>query len=177
MVFDQYLNPTDHNPRRIRKADKDFAKELDFKEIKCPVKITDIHKIEKNNSIGISVFGYESMEKYSIYISKKCCEEKHVDLLLLGEGEKRHYGLINDFNRFVYDHSLHRGRKRFCPSCLHAFSTEEILKCHIKDFFKINGKKTIKMLKKDEYVQFKNFEQKIKALFMIYAYFESILVP
>ena len=84
----RYLKPPDHNPRRVTKADKDFAKRLDFKDIKFPVKIRDIHKIEKKNSIDISVFGYENKEKYPIYVSKKCCEEKHVDLLLIGEGEK-----------------------------------------------------------------------------------------
>ena len=43
----RYLNPADHHPARITKADKDFAKTLDFKDIKFPVKIRDIHKIEK----------------------------------------------------------------------------------------------------------------------------------
>ena len=76
----------------------------------------------------------------------------------------------------MYDHSLHRGRKHFCCYCLHAFITEEILKCHIKDCFKINGKQTIKMPKKVEYLKFKHFERKIKSSFMIYANFESILV-
>ena len=33
------------------------------------------------------------------------------------------------------------------------------------------------MLKKGEYVKFKNFEWKIKSTFMIYADFESTLVP
>ena len=47
------LHPTDHNPRIITKADKGFAKKLGFKDIKFPVKIRDIQKIEKNNSIGI----------------------------------------------------------------------------------------------------------------------------
>ena len=42
---------------------------------------------------------------------------------------------------------------------------------------KINGKETIKMSKKGEYVKFKNFERKLKSLFMIYTDFESILVP
>ena len=37
---------------------------------------------------------------------------------------------------------------------------EEILKCHIKDFLKINGKQWIKMPKKREYVRFKHFERK-----------------
>ena len=32
----RYLNPADHQPARIKKADKDFAKRLDFKDIKFP---------------------------------------------------------------------------------------------------------------------------------------------
>ena len=54
--------------------------------------------------------------------------------------KKHYYVLITDFNTFMYDHSLHRERKIFCCYCLHAFITEEILKQHIKDCFKINGK-------------------------------------
>ena len=56
------MHPADHNPTRIRKVDKDFARELDFKDIKFPVKIGNIHKIGKNNCIGFSVFGYENKE-------------------------------------------------------------------------------------------------------------------
>ena len=52
----KYLNPDDHDSLRITKDDKDVAKSLDFKDIKFPVKTRDIHKIEKKNYIGISVF-------------------------------------------------------------------------------------------------------------------------
>ena len=31
-------------------------------------------------------------------------KKKHVDLLLIGEREKKDYVLIKDFNRFIYDH-------------------------------------------------------------------------
>ena len=41
----RYLNPADHNPRRITKADKDFAKRLDFKDIKFLLR--DIQKLKK----------------------------------------------------------------------------------------------------------------------------------
>ena len=75
------------------------------------------------------------------------------------------------------DHTLHCGRKHFCGYCLQAFRTAEKLKCHIKDCFKSNGKHTIKMPKKGEYVKFKNFEGKVKSSIMIYADFGSILVP
>ena len=66
----KYLNPADCNPARITKAGKNFEKKLDFKEIKFPVKIRDIHKIEEKNSICISVFTYENKEKHPIYVSK-----------------------------------------------------------------------------------------------------------
>ena len=60
----------------------------------------------------------------------------------------------------MYDHTLHRGRKHFCCYCLQAFSTEEILKPHIKDCFKINGKQRIMMPIKGECVQFKSYKRK-----------------
>ena len=42
----------------------------------------------------IKAFGYENKEKHPMHMSKKCCEEKHVGLLLIrGEG-KRHYFFI-----------------------------------------------------------------------------------
>ena len=46
--FNWYLHPADHNPKLIRKADKDFAKIIDFKGMEFPFKIRDIHKTEKN---------------------------------------------------------------------------------------------------------------------------------
>ena len=66
----RYLNPAYHHPARIIKADKDFAKNLDFKDIKFQVNFKDIQKLEKKNSIDISVFGYENKEKHPIYVSK-----------------------------------------------------------------------------------------------------------
>ena len=109
----RYLNPADHHPTRNTETDKDFAETNDFKDIKFPVKFRDIHKIEEKNSIGNSVFSYENKEKHPIYVSKKCCEKKHVDLLIIGELGKRHYVLIKDFNTLIYDHTLHCGKKTF----------------------------------------------------------------
>ena len=68
--------------------------------------------------------------------------------MLIGEEGKRHYALIKDFNTFMFDHTLHRGRKHFCRYCLQAFSSEEILKCHIIDCLKLMANKELKRLKK-----------------------------
>ena len=50
----RYLNLAGHNPRRITKVDKDFAKRLDFRDTKFPIRIRDIHKIEKKNSSALA---------------------------------------------------------------------------------------------------------------------------
>ena len=52
----QILKSCKSSPSKT-KADRYFVKKLDFENIEFPIKIRDIHKIEKKNSIGISVFG------------------------------------------------------------------------------------------------------------------------
>ena len=59
----KYLNPA--NQKRTKTLPKSLI-------IKAQVKIRDIHKFEKKNSIDVSVFGYE---KHLIYVSKKRYEE------------------------------------------------------------------------------------------------------
>ena len=76
------------------------------------MKIRDIHKIEIN-SIDISVFGHETKEKHPVYLSKKCCEDKHVDLLLIGEEGKKRYVPIKYLDTFMYNHTLHHRKKTF----------------------------------------------------------------
>ena len=60
----------------------------------------------------------------------------------------------------MYDHTLHRGKKILCHYCLQAFSTEEILKRHIKDCFKINDKQKIIMPKKVNMLNSKIMKEK-----------------
>ena len=52
----RYLHPVDCNPARIVKANQDFAKRLDFKDVKLPVTIRDIHKIEKKRILSALAF-------------------------------------------------------------------------------------------------------------------------
>ena len=61
------------------------------------------------------------------------------------------------------DHSLRK--TTFLSLLFTCLLYRRILKCHIKNCFKINGKQTIKMPKKGEYVKFKNLERKIKSPF------------
>ena len=54
----RYLHPGDYNPRRLTKADEDFAKKLKFKDIPFSVKSRDIY-LNWKNSFGVSDFGYK----------------------------------------------------------------------------------------------------------------------
>ena len=174
----RYLHLADHYPARIakgfsKKKKKDFSKILDFKDIKT----RDIHKIEKKIILSALVILVNKIRKniQSMY-QKNVMKINMLIYLLIGEEDKKHYVLMKDFNTFMCNHKLSRGRNYLCLYCLQAFSTEEILKGHIKDCFNINGKQRIEMPKISEYVTFKNYERNIK-LFMIYADFENILVP
>ena len=66
----RYLHSVGHNLKRITKSDNDFTKNLDYNDIKFPVKVRDILTMKKKNSIWISAFGYENKEKHPKYVSK-----------------------------------------------------------------------------------------------------------
>ena len=86
----------------------------DFKGKKLPVKVWDIYKIERKNSIAISVFGYKDEKKYPIYASKIRREDKHVALLVIYNRDKKNFVLIKDYNAYMYGYTQNRWRKLFC---------------------------------------------------------------
>ena len=77
---------------------------FDFKDTEFHVKVTNIQKI---------------IYRYPIYVPKTCCEEKHIDLLLIEEKGKRHYVHNKDFN------PLNCGRKHFRCCCLQVSSSKK----------------------------------------------------
>ena len=113
----RHLNPQDKTPQRIKKSDKEYVNKLDYSGIEFPVTIKQFNKIEKNNNINVNVFGYEDKQPYPVYISKEKYED-HIELLLVTKDENKHYVLIKDFNKFMYNQTKHKERKNFCMHCL-----------------------------------------------------------
>ena len=146
-VLVPYLYPADLNPWKIRKADKDFAKYFDFKDIKFLIKTRDIHERKTKNCIGISIFDYGNKEKYPIYLSKNI-SKRHVDILLIGEEGKRDYILIKDFNSFMYDHILHWGRKRFFVIVYRLLAPQKFSKVMLRIALRLTVNKWLRCLKK-----------------------------
>ena len=143
----RHLNPQDKDPQRIKKTDKQYIEKLDYSSIEFPVTVKQINKIEKQNNICINLFGYEEKQKFPIYISKEKYQD-HMELLLITEGENKHYFLIKEFNKFMFRQNKHEHRKHFCMYCLQCFSREDVLTEHKNNCISINGIQAINCLKK-----------------------------
>ena len=97
-----------------------------------------------------------------------------MNLLSITEGENKHYVLIKDFNRFMYNQRKHEQRKHFCMYCLQCFSSEDILTRQKENCITINGKQAIQMPEKGSILKFNNFHRQLPVPFVIYADFEAI---
>ena len=169
----RYLNPQEKDPQRIKRTDKTFICQLDYSSIEFPVTVKQINKIEKQNNICINLFGFEEKHIFPIYISKEKYQD-HMELLLITEGENKHYILIKEFNRLMFRRTKHEHRKHFCMYCLQCFSREDVLTEHKNNCISINGKQAIKMPEKGDKVYFKNHHKQLSVPFVIYADFEAI---
>ena len=169
----RHSNPQDKDPQRIKKTDKQYIEKLDYSSIEFPVTVKQINKIEKQNNIRINLFGYEEKQPFPIHISKEKYQD-HMELLLITEGENKHYVLIKDFNKFMFKQNKHEPQKHFCMYCLQCFSREDVLTKHINNCISINGKQAINMPEKGDKVYFKNHHKQLPVPFVIYADFEAI---
>ena len=98
-----------------------------------------------------------------------------MNLLLITENENKHYVLIKDFNRFMYNQTKYEHKKHFCMYCPQCFSSERVLNNHKENCIQVNGKQAIKMPDKDNNIlKFNNFHKQQAVPFGIYADFEAI---
>ena len=170
----RHLNPQDKDPQRIKKVDRQYVEKLDYSNIDFPVSVKHYRKIEKQNSINISVFGYEDRQPYPIYVSKEKYED-HMELLHVTKDENKHYVLIKDFNKFMYNQTKHKERKNFCMYCLQCFSSQRVLNNHKDICIQINDTQAIRMPNKyNNILKFNNFHKQQAVPFVIYADFEAI---
>ncbi|CAB4043495.1 Hypothetical predicted protein, partial [Paramuricea clavata] len=82
----RHLNPKARRATTITQKDREFITNLDYDGIDFPVKISDIDRIERKNSINISVFGYKGKKQFYPIRNSKSAYEDHMELLLLGDG-------------------------------------------------------------------------------------------
>jgi hypothetical protein len=173
------LHPQEKDAQRVTKY-KAFADSLHFGNIKFPVRVTDIGKFEDLNQYNINVFGLDSdNDLFPIVVSEhKYPEGNNIDLLLITQNEDEkvltHYCWIKDINRLIYDINNNNNSKHLCRRCLKYFSSAELLVKHGTDC-SLFGIQRVTLPKHGEVVEFKNYQKQLKAPFVIYADFESLL--
>ena len=172
------------NPQRVSERVREAAEKYNWKGIRFPVEISQYRKFEKQNP-GIAVSAYELVldmkqvdcewrykyELRPLYVSNIIECEKHLMLMLLTEGEKRHYILMKDLSPFIM--TKNRGKHYPCRFCLHGFTRKDLLDEHQPNCM-THSPALVEL--PHEPVKFKKYEDTIAHPVVIYADFESTLV-
>ena len=106
-----------------------YLSELNMENIEYPVKIDQIGLFEEQNmDISVNVFAFDGEELVSLYQTKHRGRSQHINLLMISEGDKRHYVLIKDLRRLLYSKTNNKCYP--CKYCLHRCSTLKVLQQH-----------------------------------------------
>lgn len=165
------IHPTENNSHRVSSY-VPFLNELNIDGIDFPTPLSQIDKFERLNQISINVFGWEK-EIFPLHITRHNFD-KHVNLLLIWDGEQSHFCLIKNLSRLLGNLTKHEHQSFYCPYCLHRFVNKSKLDSHIVDC-KEHKEQKIKM-PKENWLQFDKHHFQLPVPFVIYADLESILV-
>ena len=144
--------------------------------VTCPVAVSQVPTIERLNNLRINVFGLEKTTVFPLYISKRE-EDECINLLLMKNETNEHYCLIKNLSRLLSGESQHNGECFPCERCLHIFSCEDLLKEHLnycKDFC---AQHVTVPLQGENMLKYKHINYEHPIPYIIYADFESILIP
>ena len=100
---------------------------------------------------------------------------KTVNLLLIVDGEKKHYTAIKSLGRLLCsENTKHKESQEFCINCLQGFSSTEVRDKHF-EYCIDNEAVKVEMPRQGSKIRFKDGSKQMKVPFIMYADFESIL--
>ncbi len=169
-----HLYPVSQHAERTNNYTQYFGK-LNLSGLHYPVSLKDINIFEQNNiNISVNVYSYT---KYLVplRISNQRDAENIISLLLIKDGERSHYVLMKNPSALIFNSSKYEGKKFLCPYCLSIQNSENNHIQHLNDC-KIHGPQRIKM-PDNENLKFNNIHKQLPAPVVIYADFESVLIP
>lgn len=180
------LYPQKNNKSRVAPY-KRHANKLNFGELTFPFKLKDVGKFEKlNESISINIFGLDDENEniYPLYVSKRRGDEfKCVDLLYVQSQNENnleevngHYVAILSLNSLLHK-SKCKNQLFFCRYCCHGFTIKENLESHISYCQNYGMQRTFMPKNTDAVLSYKAFEKEELAQYIIFADFESAVVP
>ncbi len=182
------LNPVDRNSERITKELREQAKKYEWEGITFPTKVKNIYVWEKDNDIGVNVFGYdEDVGKlYTIRIAELKNPINTINLYL---HDDNHYCVIKDLGRLVSAQLSKKNHgKDICLRCLNAFGRltkkerqedperKSLLELHEEI---CSGQKLQRSVYPDpgDTIKFRNYERLHDVPIVVYADFECFVNP
>ena len=170
------LNMKNNHPERIDKELIEKSKELNWEGIEFPFKLNQIGKFEKNNP-DIAVCRFKDKKPIPLNQLKNYGRKHHIDLLLISNEVTSHYCLIKNFSRLMASStSKHEHKKYYCRNCMRGYNSEEALSKHWP-YCKEHSCVRVELPKEGAFLKFSNVERKMRVPFVIYADFESYIIP
>ena len=136
--------------------------------------LTDVQRLEKQNNIGINIFGFEKNKILPLYLTK-VKTEKNFPLLLLTDGSTSHYCLITNFNAFMARQfgKRNHNRYKYCERCLHRFWNSTALEKYL-DLCGEHKDVHVSMPKEDSKTEYTNWHKTFSVPLVIYANTEAV---
>jgi hypothetical protein len=171
------------NAERVSKY-RPYLNSIDLTGLNYPVPVNRVARFEKNNptiSINVYALGKDEQEIIPKFVTKCGAREKHVDLLLLSSktDDNFHYTWIKNMSALICHRTKYRGVMHVCPHCVHPFTSSRAFEDHFLDCSKHVYQRTIypEPQSDESIVKWKSREKTERVPFVIYADFESCLVP
>lgn len=174
--------PVVQNTQRTSKYPQNPYEIFNLSGINFPTPLCDIPKFEKLNDISINVYGLDTRNKECDVVGPlhftKEKKDRHVNLLYFTDGDRSHYCWIKNLSRLVSSQLSKHGHKQWiCERCLQYFGTEMLLTRHEEDCSHFDAVKIEMPTDENKWLQFKNFKNKERHSFTIYADFEALTKP
>ena len=182
------LNPVDRNSERITKELREQAKKYKWEEITFPTKVKNICVWEKDNDIGVNVFGYDE-DVGKLYTIKIAELKNPINTINLYLHDDNHYCVIKDLGRLVSAQLSKKNHgKDICLRCLNAFGRltkkerqedperKSLLELHEEI---CSGQKLQRSVYPDpgDTIKFRNYERLHDVPIVVYADFECFVNP
>ena len=151
---------------------------LDFTGIDFPTPLSQISKIEEQNNLAITVFGWCEGKTVVVRVSEvEDPNTRRIHLMMLTNKHTTHYCYIKSLSRLLASEYAAGRRIHFCERCLQGFSSERVLNDHLYYCRGVKGRPSrVEMPKKGENALFfENYQNQMKKPWVIYADFESIV--
>ena len=110
-----------------------FEYNYDWDGLEFPLSIKRISEFERRNDIIVNMLGVEEKKFYILRGKKYDYRKEVVKLLLIAEGERRHYTAIKSLSKLLrHSNTKNNGKQLFCINCLQGFPTEIIRDKHFE---------------------------------------------